>query len=113
MFEHRSKPLLPMPAFAMRLLSQVLITLAITAASLLLGIAGYHYTEDLPWIDSLLNASMILGGMGEIDLLKTTEGKLFASFYALYGGLYMIICGGLLLAPVFHRILHHFHADAD
>jgi hypothetical protein len=65
----------------------------------------------MDWLDALLNASMILGGMGPVDTLHTDGGKWFASFYALYSGLFFIICGGLLLAPVFHRILHHFHAE--
>ena len=111
MYEHKSKPLIPYAAFLQRILWQIMLTLVAAALSLLLGVVGYHYFESMPWIDSLLNASMILGGMGEIDTLKTTGGKLFASFYALYGGMFMIICGGLLLAPVFHRILHHFHVD--
>ena len=74
-----------------------------------MGVAGYHYFEHLPWIDALLNASMILGGMGPVDPVKSVAGKLFASFYALYSGLVLIGLMGLLLAPVFHRILHSFH----
>ena len=81
--------------------------------SLLVGMLGYRYLEGFAWIDCFLNTSMLLGGMGEIDTLKTEGGKLFAGLYSLYSGLFMIICGGLLLAPVFHRILHHFHADED
>ncbi len=87
------------------------LTLILIAISLIVGVCGYHYTESMPWIDALLNASMILGGMGEIDPLHTEAGKLFASAYAIYCGLFLIICGGLFLAPIFHRILHHFHAD--
>ncbi len=77
--------------------------------SLALGVCGYHFVERLPWIDALLNASMILGGMGPVDPLRTTGGKLFASFYALYSGLAIISVAGLLLAPVVHRFLHKFH----
>jgi hypothetical protein len=65
----------------------------------------------MPWIDAFLNASMILGGMGEIDILHTIGGKLFAAFYAIYSGIFLVVCGGLLLVPIFHRILHRFHAD--
>ncbi len=87
------------------------MTCVLVAVSLYLGMAGYHYLEDMPWIDALLNASMILGGMGEVDPLKTEAGKVFASFYALYSGFFLIICGGLLMVPVFHRVLHKFHAE--
>ena len=79
--------------------------------SLAVGMCGYHFLERLPWIDALLNASMILGGMGPVDPLKTSAGKLFASFYALYSGLAIISVAGLLLAPVVHRLLHKFHVD--
>ncbi|HZZ07941.1 MAG TPA: hypothetical protein VFE43_05330 [Candidatus Binataceae bacterium] len=68
--------------------------------SLALGVCGYHFIEGLPWIDALLNAS-ILGGMGPVDPLRTTAGKLFASFYALYSGLAIISIAGLLIAPLF------------
>lgn len=87
------------------------MTCVLVAVSLYIGMAGYHYLEDMPWIDALLNASMILGGMGEVDPLKTEAGKIFASVYALYSGFFLIICGGLLMVPVFHRVLHKFHAE--
>jgi hypothetical protein len=79
--------------------------------SLALGVCGYHLTEGLPWIDALLNASMILGGMGPVDPLKTNGGKLFASFYALYSGLAIISIAGLMIAPAAHRMLHVFHVE--
>ncbi len=63
------------------------------AVSLGIGMVGYHFTENLPWIDSLLNASMILGGMGPVDMLKTEGGKLFASFYAIYAGVAFLLGG--------------------
>jgi hypothetical protein len=63
------------------------------------------------WVDSLLNASMILGGMGPVDPLKTNAGKVFASVYALYSGLALIAVVGLLLAPILHRVMHEFHME--
>ena len=83
----------------------------VLVGSLALGVCGYHFIEGLPWIDSLLNASMILGGMGPVDPMKTKAGKLFASFYALYSGLAIISIAGLLLAPLVHRLMHKFHID--
>jgi len=111
MFERSKKPVISSKAFAQRMMHWGIITLFLIALSLSIGVVGYHYFEGLTWLDSLLNASMILGGMGPVDTLNTEGGKLFASFYALYCGLFFIICGGLLLAPVFHRVLHHFHSD--
>lgn len=107
----RKKRNAPHPAFARRILHWLAFTTVAIAASLILGVTGYHYTEQMSWLDALLNASMILGGMGPVDALHTSEGKLFASFYAIYSGLFLIICGGLFLVPIFHRVLHHFHAD--
>ena len=83
------------------------------SASLLAGMAGYHYLEDLPWIDAFMNAAMILGGMGPVAPIQTSGGKLFAGFYALYSGLIVIVAAGVLLAPIVHRMIHKFHADAE
>ncbi len=89
------------------------IALAMIAVSLLAGVCGYHFLEDLPWLDAFLNASMILGGMGPVDPVKTPSGKLFAGCYALYSGLVVIATAGVLLLPVLHRLLHKFHAEAE
>ncbi len=75
------------------------------------GVAGYHYLGRLGWLDALLNASMILGGMGPVDPLQTREGKLFASFYALFSGLFFIGVASVVLAPFVHRLLHQLHID--
>jgi hypothetical protein len=82
-------------------------------ASLAVGMAGYHFTESMSWIDAFANASMILSGMGPLDPPKTTGGKLFAGFYALYSGLAVLIVAAVLLTPVFHRMLHRFHLDEE
>ncbi len=76
-----------------------------------IGVIGYHVFVGLPWIDALLDASMILGGMGPVNPITTTSGKLFASFYALFSGLFFIAAAGVLLAPFLHRLLHRFHLE--
>ena len=114
MFEHRSQPLLPLPAFLRRLARHGGLALAVVLGSLVLGIVGYHTFEGLEWIDATLNAAMILGGMGPVDIpMRTTAGKLFASFYALYSGLVILGAAGLLFAPLVHRLLHRFHLELD
>src|SRR6266545_6227408 len=113
MFEHHSEPLASQSEFTQRMLRYVLSTAAIILFSLGIGIFGYHYFESLSWIDSLLNASMILGGMGPVNALQTNAGKLFASFYALYSGIILLASVGVLAAPVFHRVLHRFHLELD
>ena len=113
MFEHRKQPLLTPREFLIRQLTFLLAALGIIAGSLVLGILGYHFTENLPWLDSLVNAAMILGGMGPVNELHTTAGKLFASFYALYSGIIFLVSVGVILAPLYHRFLHRFHVEID
>lgn len=109
MYEHRKQPLAKTSVFIKRLILNALIGLLLLLFSLGVGILGYHFLEKLPWIDALLNASMILGGMGPVSPLKTTAGKIFASVYALYSGVILLASVGVLITPIFHRILHHFH----
>ncbi len=111
--ERRHEPLLPRPVFYRRMLTYFLFSLLIIGGSLGVGILGYHFTEHLSWLDSLLNASMILGGMGPVDSLKTDAGKVFASFYALFSGMVFLVAVGVLLAPIVHRFLHTFHVAPD
>jgi flagellar biosynthesis protein FliR len=113
MFENKQEPLLTPREFLKRQIRFTLVALGLVAFSLALGMAGYHFLENLSWLDSLVNASMLLGGMGPVNPLQTTAGKLFASFYALYSGLIFLVVAGVLFAPAFHRILHSFHLDVD
>jgi len=109
MYEHHRQPLASKKVFARRLALNGLIGLLLLGFSLLIGMLGYHFLENLSWIDSLLNASMILGGMGPVNPLQTNAGKIFASFYAIYSGVILLASVGVLVAPIFHRFLHHFH----
>jgi hypothetical protein len=109
MFERRDEPLLPFRRFLRRQVQHILIGLGIIAASLGLGIAGYHLFENLSFLDALLNASMILGGMGPVDRIRTPAGKIFASFYALYSGIVFLVVAGIMMAPLIHRLVHRLH----
>jgi hypothetical protein len=111
--EHRHQALAPISDFWRRQLNFTLISLALVAAALFVGMAGYHWLESLPWLDSLLNASMILGGMGPVNPLATPAGKLFASLYALFSGMLFLAAFSVLVTPVVHRIFHRFHMDSD
>jgi hypothetical protein len=112
-FENRRQALADRQIFLRRAIRYLAISLAIILASLGIGVLGYHFTEGLPWLDSLLNASMILGGMGPVDAVRTTAGKWFASFYALFAGMVLLVAVGVLIAPVFHRFLHRFHLEIE
>ena len=114
MYEHHKQPLASRRVFVRRLALNALVGLLLLVLSLLIGILGYHFLENLPWIDALLNASMILGGMGPVSPMKTDAGKIFASFYAIYSGVILLASVSILIAPIFHRFLHHFHlADEE
>ena len=113
MFEHHTEALAPRDEFMRRVLRFGLFAGGMILFSLLIGILGYHYFESLSWLDALLNASMILGGMGPVNPLQTDAGKLFASFYALYSGIVLLASVGILFTPVFHRFLHHFHLELE
>ena len=112
-FEHRKEPLASTGDFLRRMARFSTLAIGIILVSLGIGIVGYHYLEGQSWIDSLLNASMILGGMGPVNPLRTTAGKLFASFYALFSGMVFLVAVGVLIAPIFHRFLHHFHIEVE
>lgn len=113
MFEHHKQPLIPFSLFVRRLIRSIIVAAVFILLSLIMGAAGYHYTEGLSWLDSFLNASMILGGMGPVDTLHTVAGKLFATFYSLYSGIAFLTIAAILLAPIIHRFLHRFHAQID
>ena len=112
-FEHKSQPLASKTVYYRRVATYSGITVSIIVTSLLIGVLGYHFFERLPWIDSLLNASMILGGMGPVNPLTTPAGKIFASCYALFSGIVFLFSVGILLAPFVHRFMHRFHMELE
>ncbi len=111
MFEDKRQPLIPSARFVRRIALSIALAGAIAAVALSIGVLGYHFIAELPWIDALLDASMILGGMGPVSPLKSDAAKLFASAYALFSGLVFISVVAVTLAPIMHRILHKFHID--
>lgn len=111
MFEKRHEKLAHLSVFIWRMVASVGMAGLLIATALAIGIIGYHQLAELGWVDSFLEASMILGGMGPVNPLTTTGAKLFAACYALFSGLMFIAVMGIVLAPVTHRLLHKFHLD--
>lgn len=111
MYEHRTHPLLNRASFLRRVWFHMLLAFAFITFGLGLGVLGYHFLGNLAWIDALLNAAMILSGMGPVDAMQNAMGKLFASFYALFSGLAFIAVASILVAPFAHRVLHRLHMD--
>jgi len=114
MYEHHHEQILTRAQFARRVLGHFALGTGAIAVALAIGIGGYHWIAGLNWVNSFLNASMILGGMGPVGDLPNDASKIFAGFYALFAGLFFIAMLGLLLAPFLHRIAHRLHmADRD
>lgn len=113
MFEPRHKKPISRREFAIRVARSAGLAVPLVLLSLGGGMAGYMILEKFSWQDAFLNAAMLLGGMGPVNPLHTSAGKIFAGAYALYAGLIFLIASGLVLAPFFHRVLHRFHWEAD
>lgn len=112
MYEHKSQPLAPRRVFYQRLLNNLLTGAGILAISLLIGVAGFHYTCDhIRWLDAFHNASMLLSGMGPVLNNLCDTGIWFSSFYALFSGVVFITNIGFILAPVIHRFFHKLHLE--
>jgi hypothetical protein len=112
-YEHHSQSLLPRKQFQVRLLKHGAVSLGLLIFSLSVGIAGYRVLEGFSWIDALLNASMILGGMGPVNPLVTVPGKLFASFYAIFSGVVFLVGAGVVITPLAHRIIHRLQLEGE
>ncbi len=110
-FEHKRQKLASRVVFAQRVAWSLAIAVGFIAVSLAGGVAGYVVFAQLPLVDAFLNAAMILSGMGPVAVLDSDGAKIFAGVYALYSGLLLIAVTGVVLAPVFHRVLHAIHAD--
>ena len=111
-YEHRSEPLLPWRVFLIRRIGRTLaVCSVVVVASLFIGMLGYRLTEGMGWLDAFLNASMILGGMGPVDVLTSDGAKIFAGAYALFSGVFFLVIAGVIIAPFLHRVLHRLHVD--
>jgi hypothetical protein len=113
MYEERNEPLITRRSFVIRVLGHLLLAVTLISLGLGIGVLGYHHLCGLGWLDSILNASMILGGMGPVDPLVTPMAKLFASFYALFSGLAFVGIASLIVAPFAHRLVHRLHLDEE
>jgi hypothetical protein len=116
-FEHRRQPMASRRTFLKRTGRNLVVALIAIGASLIVGTIGYYALEpSMPansWIAAFGRAAMILSGMGPYSEPQSDGRKLFAGIYALYSGLLLIGTSGLILGPIFHRVLHGFHVADD
>ena len=112
-FEHKAQPVATRRLFIRRLGINLGAAVAILIPSLLIGLTGYVVFEGKNWVEAYDYASMILSGMGPFEEARTDAGRIFEGTYALYSGLTVVIVASLILAPVFHRVLHSFHVEDE
>ncbi len=110
-FEHHRQPLAPRHVFVRRLFRFIGYGVIFLGVSLLLGVLGYRYICGLSWVDALLDASMILAGMGPVATISNDAGKYFASAYAIFSGVAFLGTFSIIIAPVLHRIMHRLHLN--
>ena len=113
MYERYDEPVLSRRSFVARVLRHAALAVVLLLVSLGIGVAGYMALAHLSFIDAFLNAAMILGGMGPVDLLPSDSAKVFAGLYAIYSGVFFLVIAGLILAPFLHRVLHLLNLDSD
>ena len=111
MAQPRARPLLPWKQFKRHVMTYAGYAAALLAVSLAIGVAGFHWLAGQSGLDALLNAAMLLGGMGPVGTISGTGGKLFGAAYALYAGLVFIGAAAVAFAPLLHRIIHRLHLE--
>jgi hypothetical protein len=104
--------LVPTPVFVGRMLRNLFVAFLMILAALFMGMWGYHHFEKMSWIDSYVNAAMILSGMGPVGTLNTAGGKIFAGTYALFSGLFFILVVGVIIAPIANRFFKKIHLES-
>lgn len=109
LYERKHHPPISRRHFRRRMAAHFAVACGLVASSTLIGMGGYAYYEGLGWRDAFLNATMLLGGMGPVEVPQTPGGKLFAGFFALYSGLVFLVAAAVIFAPAIHRMLHLFH----
>lgn len=107
------KPLPSRQHFQKRVIKSILVASIVLFLSLGAGVVGYRMFFNLSWTDSLLNASMILTGMGPVDKAVTDGAKIFSSIYALYSGVAFLTSVAVIFSPIVTRMLHRFHVDLE
>ena len=113
MYEQKKSPVISSKKFYNRVVRNLILSGLIVSFSLALGTFGYHFIGKLSYIDAFYNSSMILTGMGPVNHIDCTAGKLFASFYALFSGLAFLTTIAVFLAPIIHRFMHWFHLETE
>ncbi|HOD10630.1 MAG TPA: hypothetical protein PKH91_07785 [Flavobacterium sp.] len=111
--ENRRQKVTTFPHFLYRLGRYGLFALGLVVFSVLLGMVGYHYFGQIPWLDSFHMACMILTGMGPVVEMTSPTAKIFSSIYALYSGVAFLSITAVFFSPIIHRLLHILNVEQD
>ncbi len=110
-FEKRNESLITGRQFAVRIGLFILLALAIEFTTVLFGSLGFHYIEGLGWLNSMLNATMVITGNGPVFEAQNNASKIFQIFFSIFGVIIFVLVISAILVPVLHRILHIFNMD--
>ena len=113
LFERKHEPLLSRQEFVKRMMMSILLAATLLSVTISSGTLGFHFLESQAWMDALLNAVMVMSGLGVDGGIHTFGGKWFAVVYVLVSAFIFYSSLALLFAPPLHRLLHHFHLDAE
>jgi hypothetical protein len=112
-FEHSSQPIASWRRFLRRVLVYMLVAACLDVLALVIGTFGFHFLESLGWLESALNAAMILTGNGPYARPQTTGAEIFQLCYALFGVFVFVTVVSVILTPVVHRVLHAFRLEPE
>jgi hypothetical protein len=110
-FEHHQQPLVSESIFLRRVTKCTWVAFLLLFITISMGAAVYHCAEGLSWLDAMMNAIMIMTGLGLVDTLHTTFAKAFTCFYALLTAVVFYMILAIIFAPLIHRFLHEFHLE--
>ena len=111
LFEHHQQPLVSKEIFLKRVAKCVWAATLLLTGTIFLGAFVYHYCEGLSWLEAMMNAIMIMTGLGLVDTIHSIPAKIFTCFYAIITALVFYIVLAIIFAPLIHRFLHQFHLE--
>ena len=113
MFEHYKQPLISRRKFTLRMLRSGGISLLVIGMAIFVGMWGFHYLENMAWLDSLLNSVMVMTGISAVPVTFTGVGKVFTAAYAIFSNLAFFAVIVILVAPILHRLMHYLNLDIE
>ncbi len=108
---HPQKDSDPIHSFVRHFLRNLVLGSAILILILFIGLIGYRYFENTGWIDSYVNAAMIVSGVGTLTDPKTTEGKIFVGTYSILGSASFLLVVAVVFSPVIHWLFRQVKVE--